>query len=500
MNILNNILSIKIKNRIKLIQKVSENPHHFQKKILVNNISVAKKTVFGQQHNFRKIQSYEDFKEEIPIREYHELKHYIDLSKNQEKNILWPGKTKWFAKSSGTTQNKSKFIPVTKEALHYCHFEAGRDMLSIYLNNHPNSKILNGKSLMIGGSTKINKSNSYYSGDVSGIIIQNLPAWVQLKRSPSIKTALLGDWEKKIQHIIKETIAQNITNISGVPSWTMLIIEKLIKTKNTDTLHDIWPNLELYMHGGVSFENYKHTFSSYFDSKKINYLELYNASEGFFGIQNNPNKSDLLLLVNHGIFYEFIPIEHGQEIIDKTVAINNVKINTTYAMVISTNAGLWRYKIGDTVVFTSLKPYKIKIKGRLKSFINAFGEELHVSNANNAINYACQKTNSIIQEYIAAPFFYDNKSGCHEWIIEFKKKPNDLEKFNFYLDEKLKNINSDYEAKRAKNLLLKAPLIKVVKEKFFYNLLKEKNKIGGQNKIKRLYNDREFIEDLIKRL
>ena len=373
-------------------------------------------------------------------------------------------------------------------------------MLSIYLNNHPNSKILNGKSLMIGGSTKINKSNSYYSGDVSGIIIQNLPAWVQLKRSPSIKTALLGDWEKKIQHIIKETIAQNITNISGVPSWTMLIIEKLIKTKNTDTLHDIWPNLELYMHGGVSFENYKHTFSSYFDSKKINYLELYNASEGFFGIQNNPNKSDLLLLVNHGIFYEFIPIEHGQEIIDKTVAINNVKINTTYAMVISTNAGLWRYKIGDTVVFTSLKPYKIKIKGRLKSFINAFGEELHVSNANNAINYACQKTNSIIQEYIAAPFFYDNKSGCHEWIIEFKKKPDDLEKFNFYLDEKLKNINSDYEAKRAKNLLLKAPLIKVVKEKFFYNLLKEKNKIGGQNKIKRLYNDREFIEDLIKRL
>ncbi len=500
MNILNNILSIKIKNRIKLIQKVIDNPYHFQKKILLNNISVAKKTVFGQQHNFRKIQSYEDFKEQIPIREYHDLKHYIDLSRNQEKNILWPGKTKWFAKSSGTTQNKSKFIPVTKESLYDGHFQAGKDMLSIYLNNYPHSNILNGKSLMIGGSTGIRKFNSYQAGDVSGIIIKNLPIWVQLKRAPSIKTALLENWEEKIKCIIQETTKQNITSISGVPSWTILLINRLMQKMNIDCLTEVWPNLELYMHGGISFDNYKCTFNNAINSKKINYLEIYNASEGFFGIQENANDLGLLLLINHGVFYEFIPIKNGEEVVEEIVSIKDVQIEQTYVMIITTNGGLWRYKIGDTIIFTSLSPYKIKIKGRVKSFINAFGEELDVDNANNAVNYAAKKTNSIVHEYIAAPFFYKNKTGCHEWIIEFQKCPHDINDFNMHLDSKLKEINSDYEAKRFKNILLKKPLIRVVKNNFFYNLLKKKNKIGGQNKIKRLYNNRKFIEDLIKNI
>ena len=499
MYILNNLIAIKIKNRIKLIQQAIENPIQHQDKILKSHIKTAEKTHFGTEHEFQNIKHYKDFKNLIPIRTYEEIKPYILLAQKKQKNILWPGTTKWFAKSSGTTQDKSKFIPITKDSLQMCHFEAGKDMLSIYLNNNPDSRILNGKSLMIGGSTSINKIHSVYSGDQSAIIINNLPIWVQLKRSPSIKTALLDDWAKKINNIIKETKHKNITNISGVPSWTIIIMNELIKKSGIKFLTDIWPNLELYMHGGISFDNYKHTFNNYIE-KKINYLELYNASEGFFAIQNEPNKSDLLLLINHGIFYEFIPLENGQEKEDKIIRLEDVKLNTLYAMVISTNGGLWRYKIGDTIRFTSLKPYKIKISGRLKSFINAFGEEINVDNANQAINYACKKTKSITHEYIAAPLFYHDGTGCHEWIIEFIQPPTNIIKFNILLDKKLQEVNSDYEAKRFKNILLKKPVIHIAEKTFFYNILKQSNKIGGQNKIKRLYNDRVFIEELIKKL
>jgi hypothetical protein len=381
-----------------------------------------------------------------------------------------------------------------------CHFKAGKDMLAIYLNNHPNSRILKGKSLMIGGSTNINNTKSFYSGDLSAIIISNLPTWVQMKRSPSIKTALLDDWSEKIKQIIKETHNQNITSISGVPSWTIIILNKLMKKHGINCLTECWPNLELYMHGGISFDNYKNTFHKYFESKKINYLELYNASEGFFGIQNEPDKSDLLLLINHGVFYEFIPIEGGLEKPEKIISLKDVKLNVLYAMIISTNGGLWRYKIGDTIIFTSKQPYKIKIQGRLKSFINAFGEELDVENANQALNYACKKTNSIAHEYIAAPLFYFDKTGCHEWIVEFITLPNSIMQFTKILDDKLKELNSDYEAKRVKNILLKEPKIHIAKKNFFYNMLKQKKKLGGQNKIKRLYNDRKFIEELIEKL
>jgi len=500
MDIINNLLSIKIKNRIKLIQEAIQNPIEHQEKILQTHIKNSYNTVFGDKHRFKKITNYTEYRNLVPISDYESLKQYIFRAQNNEKNILWPGIVNWFAKSSGTTQEKSKFIPITQESLKMCHFKAGKDMLSIYLNNYPDSRILNGKSLMIGGSTSINKIKSFYSGDLSAIIISNLPTWVQLKRAPSKKTALLNDWSKKIIQIIQETHQQNITSISGVPSWTIIILNELIKKHGIHCLTECWPNLELYMHGGINFDNYKNTFHNYFKRRKINYLELYNASEGFFGIQNEPDKSDLLLLINHGVFYEFIPVEEGLEKCDKIVSLQNVKLNILYAMVISTNGGLWRYKIGDTIRFTSITPYKIKIHGRLKSFINAFGEELHEDNANQAINYACEATNSIASEYIAAPFFYSDKSGCHEWVIEFTSPPNDLIKFNESLDTKLKELNSDYEAKRFKSILLKPPIIHFARKNFFYNILKTKNKIGGQNKIKRLYNDRKFIEELIEKL
>tara|TARA_B100000902_G_C27277113_1_gene899475 strand:+ start:305 stop:1804 length:1500 start_codon:yes stop_codon:yes gene_type:complete len=499
MNIINNIIATIIKNRIKSINTSIKNPIENQNNILKSNIKYAKKTMFGKDHNFEKILCYQDFKNLVPIRSYEEMLPYIQIAQKHQKNILWPGKMKWFAKSSGTTQNKSKYIPVTSQALYDNHFKAGKDMLALYLEKNPTSKILNGKSLMIGGSTSIQASQGFYAGDISAIIIKNLPLWVQSKRLPSIKNALLDDWEKKINKIIKECQNANIVSISGVPSWTIIIINKLLSRQKKQNLSEIWPNLELYLHGGVSFENYKNTFNN-FCTKKINYIETYNASEGFFGIQNEPNKSDLLLLIDHGIFYEFIPIENGLEIQEKTISLKDVELNTCYALIISSNGGLWRYKIGDTIKFTSTHPYKIKITGRIQSFINAFGEELNVENANQAVKFACIQTESSVNEFIAAPYFFTNKTGCHEWVIEFHKKPNSIREFKYYLDKKLKELNSDYEAKRFKNILIKEPILHIAKTNFFYHILKTKNKIGGQNKIKRLYNDRNFIEFLLKNL
>ena len=497
---LNTFLAIKIKNRINLIRQTIENPIYHQNAILKNHIKIASKTLFGEQHLFDKIKNYDDFTNKVPIRNYNELQPYINLIKKGESDIIWPKKTKWFAKSSGTTLSRSKFIPITKDSLENCHFKAGRDMLSIYLHNNPESNILKGKSLMIGGSTSIDKLNTYYTGDLSSIIIQNLPIWVQLKRLPSIKTSLLKDWDTKIKHIIDESKNKNITSISGVPSWTIIIMNQLMTNTQINCLSEVWPNLELYMHGGISFKSYRTSFKNLTKNKNINYLELYNASEGFFGIQNNPNKSDLLLLINHGIFYEFIPVENGIQLKENVVPLHKVKTNQIYAMIITTNSGLWRYEIGDTIIFTSTNPYKIKIVGRTQSFINAFGEELNEANANRAIEYACNKTNSIVKEYIAAPIFYQDKSGAHDWYIEFEKPPKNIKEFQSNLDKKLKSINSDYEAKRQKNILLKEPIINSMHKNFFYNLLKEQKKLGGQNKIQRLHNNRKFLKQINKKL
>jgi len=497
---LNSLISIKINNRIKLIDQAIENPIICQNKILKHNIQYSKNTLFGQEHDFSKIENYIHFNQIIPLYDYNSIQKYIEISMNYKSNILWPGKIKWFAKSSGTTNSKSKFIPITEESLRSCHFKAGKDMLSLYFKNNPKSKILKGKSLMIGGSTTIHKSKQSYVGDLSAIIIKNLPIWVQSKRLPSMKTALLENWEKKINQIILESKYKNITSISGVPSWTAIIINQLMRKMNIQCLTELWPNIELYMHGGISFENYRESFKNFINKKPMYYLELYNASEGFFGIQNELKKTDLLLLVDHGVFYEFIPIEDGEEKEEKIIPLEYVKMNQIYAMVITTNGGLWRYRIGDTIRFTSLNPYKIKIIGRTQSFINAFGEELNEDVANKAIQYASQESGAIVNEYTAAPLFFADKTGSHEWLIEFKKKPKDLERFKIILDEKIKKLNSDYDLKRKNNLILKKPNIHVTEKNFFYNFLKNKNKIGGQNKIQRLHNDRLFLEELIKKL
>ena len=499
MNIINNIIATTIKKRIKSIDQHIQNPIESQNNILKFNIKYAENTKFGKDHCFKKILNYSDYRNLIPIKSYEDILHYIKLTQTNKKNILWPGNIRWFAKSSGTTQNRSKYIPVTNQSLYNNHYKAGKDMLALYLEKNPKSNILKGKSLMVGGSTSINVLNNYSTGDLSAILIKNLPIWVQLKRLPSLKNALLDDWDSKIDKIILECQNANVTSLSGVPSWTIIIINKLLSINKQQNLSEIWPNLELYMHGGVDFNNYKTTFNNFFQ-KKINYLETYNASEGFFGIQNELTKSDMLLLINHGIFYEFMPIIKGGEIPEETISLQDVKLNISYALILSTNGGLWRYKIGDTIKFTSLDPYKIKITGRLYSFINAFGEEMDVDNANQAIKFACLKTKASVNEFIAAPYFFTNKTGCHEWIIEFKKAPESIKNFRYYLDKKIQEINSDYEAKRYKNILIKEPILHEVKNNFFYNLFKKENKIGGQNKIKRLYNDRNFIEFLLKKL
>ena len=499
MEILNNLIAVKIKNRINKINYVIKNPISTQQDLLIDHTQIAKNTLFGKKYHLTNITNYRLFSDHIPIMDYDTLKPYIIKSQQNQSNILWPGKIKWFAKSSGTSNEKSKFIPITNQSLYSGHFKAGKDMLAMYLEENSKSRILHGKSLMIGGSTSMEKNNNYHSGDLSGIIMENLPLWVQLKQSPSRKVALINDWEKKIQYIIKEISQQNITHISGVPSWTIIIINKLLKKLNISHLEEIWPHLELYIHGGISFTTYKESFNLC-TSKPINYMETYNASEGFFGIQNKRDQEDLLLLLNHGIFYEFIPMVNNIELTEKIIPLENVKTHVIYSMVITTNGGLWRYKIGDTIYFTSIQPYKIKIYGRTKNFINAFGEELMIDNANTAIHKTSIRTASIINEYTACPVFHNNNTGSHEWFIEFKKEPSNILDFANILDEELKKTNSDYEAKRFKGIILKKPIIRLMPNQFFYNSMKKKGKIGGQNKIPRLQNDRKFIDELISYL
>ncbi len=495
-NIFNPIISWVIKKRIHRIRAFMNEPKKSQTKILEHLIEKSKNTTWGKKHNYKKITNYTEFKENVPIQSYEDIKPYIDLIKKGNKNILWPKKIISFAKSSGTTNEKSKFIPITRESLKNCHLKAGQDLLSIYVNQFPNTQIFSGKSLMIGGSNKLEKNSEILTGDLSSILIENLPAWTQLISTPKKEIALIANWEEKIEKMISKVINEDVRSISGVPSWTILLLEKILtKTKKT-TIKEIWPNLELYMHGGISMSPYQNSFNKLI-GKKINYLEIYNASEGFFAIQNDLQKKDLLLMLDYGIFYEFIPIENGKES-SKIIPLNKVKKNTNYAIIISTNGGLWRYKIGDTIKFTSIKPYKIIITGRTKHFINCFGEEIMIHNTDLAIKNASRKTNSNVNEYTVAPRFFSNHSGCHEWIIEFNSPPKNIAEFTKILDMTLQKNNSDYEAKRSQDLLLKAPIVHSVKKNFFYNWLKKRKKLGGQNKIPRLTNNRKQMNELLK--
>jgi hypothetical protein len=417
-----------------------------------------------------------------------------------ETNVLWPSKTNWFAKSSGTTNAKSKFIPVTKDSLEGCHYKGGKDLLALYYNNHPKRKLYNGKHLIIGGSAQINQlSTDSYFGDLSAIIVKNLPFWAEIRRTPSKEIALMSEWESKIEKMARSTINEDVLIIAGVPSWTMVLAKKVLEISGKSNLKEVWPNLELFMHGGVSFEPYKHEFQRLIPDKSMNYVETYNASEGFFGIQDQLDSNELLLMLDYGIYYEFIPMSSFEGVDSKEVCnLENVELHKNYALVISSNGGLWRYIIGDTIQFTNLKPFRFKITGRTKQYINTFGEEIIVDNAEKAIAFACEQTNSQLKEFTAGPIYMQaGQKGGHEWLIEFTKAPENRALFGSLLDEKLCELNSDYAAKRAYNLVLQAPLIQELPEGTFNKWLKSIEKLGGQNKVPRLSNNRQIIEEVI---
>lgn len=499
MSLIHRLTSSVFKKNVKRIEKVVNDPYQTQSDTFNFLINYAKHTEWGKKNDFAGIRSIGDFQNRFPVQDYDTLKPFIDRIMRGEENILWPSKIKWFAKSSGTTSDKSKFIPVTELALKECHYKAGRDVLGMYLHNHPGSKLFSGKTLLMGGSHQINNLNHYSKfGDVSAVMMQNMPLFGKIAMTPSLKIALMEEWESKIEAMANYTLHQKVTSIAGVPTWTIVLIRKLFEKTGKNNLADIWPCLELYIHGGVSFKPYRSQFNELIRKDNMHYIETYNASEGFFAFQDRLNADDLLIMPDYGIFYEFIPMEEFDSEFPKTIPLNEVELNKNYAVVISTNAGLWRYKIGDTVKFTSLKPYRLQISGRVKHFINAFGEELIVDNSDKAIAEACLQTHAKVMDYTAGPIYIEgNEKGGHEWIIEFETMPADIGEFTTILDKTLQSINSDYEAKRYKDLALKTPVVHVAETGTFYKWLKSKGKLGGQHKIPRLSNDRKYLEEIL---
>ena len=472
-------------------------PFTAQREILQDLVTHGQHTAFGRKHNFAKLFTIKAFKENVPIREYDDLKCWIKNLMNGEQNQLWDSPVYWFAKSSGTTSDKSKFIPVTEESLEDCHYQCAKDALTLYYHNYSESNLLTGKGLVIGGSHQVSKLNEeIFFGDLSAVLMQNMPFWGQWIRTPELSVALLDEWETKIETLAQSTINENVTSISGVPTWTQVLIKRILEITGKSNLKQVWPNLELYMHGGVSFLPYKENFKKLIGDD-VHYMEMYNASEGFFAAQDNLEEDGMLLFLNHGIFYEFMPVEEYGKSNPKTIGLRKVEIGKQYALVISTNGGLWRYLLGDTIQFTSLQPFRIKVTGRLKHFMNAFGEEVIVDNADMAISLASEKTGAIVNDYTAAPiYFSEQNNGAHEWLVEFEKEPENLDQFIYELDNALKNLNSDYEAKRHKNIALRMPVVHNLKKGVFNLWLKQKGKLGGQHKVPRLSNNRNFIEEL----
>jgi hypothetical protein len=502
MGLINSILTWIMKKRIHQMELFMKYPIEVQDEWFRKLVRTARNTEFGRKYNFATIETYEQFAERVPIHTYEQLFPYIQRLMRGEQNILWPSEIRWFSKSSGTTNARSKFIPVSVEALEECHFKGGKDLLSIYVNNFPDTRIFDGKNLAVGGSHQLNENDptaSSYYGDVSAVIMQNLPVWAEFIRTPKLETALLSNWEEKIERLARETVHENVTSIAGVPTWTVLLIQRITEIAGAQNILQVWPNLEVFFHGAVAFTPYRRVFEELIPSPAMNYWEIYNASEGFFGIQDRPGHSDMLLMLDYGIFYEFIPLEELNSQYPRAVPLAEVQLNRNYAMVITTNAGLWRYLIGDTVRFTSLRPYRIKISGRTKHFINVFGEELMVENAEAAIARACQLTGAAIDNFTAAPVYLNTRQkGGHEWIVEFTREPASLEEFTRILDESLRLLNSDYDAKRAHDLALVAPRVHSAKPGTFYKWLKHKGKLGGQNKVPRLSNSREYIDEILE--
>ncbi|WP_113663970.1 GH3 auxin-responsive promoter family protein [Pedobacter nanyangensis] len=500
MAIVNSIFTWYMKKRIHQIELFMKYPLDVQDEWLHTLISSAENTEWGKLYDYRSILNVQQFKERVPIQNYDTLKPYIERMLQGEQNILWPSEIKWFAKSSGTTSDRSKFIPVSEEALEECHFKGGKDMLSIYCNNRPNTQMFTGKGLVLGGSHQINQlCEDIHYGDLSAVLIKNLPIWAEYYRTPDMSIALMDNYEEKMDRMAEATIRENVTNISGVPTWTIVLAKKVMELTGAKNLMEVWPNLEAYFHGAVNFGPYRQQFKELIPSPEMYYLETYNASEGFFGIQDQSYSEELLLMLDYGVYYEFLPLENLEDENPKTLSLEQVELHKNYAVIISTNAGLWRYMIGDTVHFTSLYPFRIKISGRTKHFINAFGEEVIIDNAENALTKACAATNAKIKDYTACPIYFNgDEAGGHEWIIEFEQQPSNFEQFIDVLDQTLREVNSDYDAKRFKDMALRRPKVHNAPQDTFYNWMKNRGKLGGQHKVPRLANNRAYVDDILK--
>lgn len=482
------------------LEKHYTQPEALQEAVLRHLLERGSNTEYGRNHLLSPKNSYEEFAKNVPINTYEELKRDIDRMRHGEADVLWPGQVQWYAKSSGTTNDKSKFIPVSAEGLHDIHYQGGKDVVTFYLRNNPNSRLFDGKSLILGGSHSPNYNvDGSLVGDLSAILIENINPLVNLMRVPRKRTALLSDFEVKRDRIAQECLHKNITNISGVPSWMLSVLVRVMELSGKKHLEEVWPNLEVFFHGGIAFTPYRSQYEQLITSSKMHYMETYNASEGFFGIQDDPTDRSMLLMLDYGVFYEFIPLEEVGRPDATVVPLEGVEIGRNYAMVITTSCGLWRYMIGDTVEFTSKRPYKFIITGRTKYFINAFGEELIMDNAEKGLAYACEKTGAQVLEYTAAPVYMDKNAKCrHQWLIEFSKDPDNLERFAQALDEKLQELNSDYEAKRSNNVTLQHLEVVKAKEGLFNDWLKQKGRLGGQHKVPRLSNSRKNMDELLE--
>jgi len=488
---------VKRMHQIELFMKY---PHEVQEECFESLIQSGRDTEFGTRHGYRDIRNYEDYIARVPVQTYDSLKPWIERTRKGEQHLLWPTEVKWFAKSSGTTNDKSKLIPITDESLKDCHYKAGKDMITLYCHNYPDHKLFTGKNLALGGSHHTDEFDNYesYQGDVSAIVIQNLPLWADLFRAPNVDIALMSEWNEKLQKIAETTRDENVVSLAGVPSWMLVVLRKVLELSNRNLIHEVWPNLEVYFHGGVNLNPYRPQLNELL-GKNVNYLELYNASEGFFGMQDQKSSNELLLMLDYGIFYEFIPQAEWNNPEPKTIQLHEVQTGQSYAMLITTAGGLWRYSIGDTIEFTSTLPYRFRITGRTKSFINVFGEELMEGNAERALQIACEKTLAVVNEYTAAPrFTSDKKRACHEWAIEFAKAPKNADYFAEVLDNTLKTLNSDYEAKRYGNHILLPLQVTSVPAGTFNAWLTGKGKLGGQNKVPRLSNERKVLDEILR--
>lgn len=504
MTVLNTTLKWLLKRRLPRIEAMMQNPGAVQHAVFKQLIRAGRRTEWGRKHGYKSIQTILDFQQQVPVSSYEDLFPYIERVMKGENNVLWPSPVRWFSKSSGTTNARSKFIPVTTESLDESHFKGGKDMMALYIANNPDSRAFEGKGLSIGGSLHQNPySTNSAAGDVSAVVMKNLPSWAQYIRTPSIDIALMDEWESKLERMAEVTSQENVTSMLGTPTWGMVLIDKILSCTGKSNILEVWPNFEVMMHGAVNFQPYRELFQQQvFPSARVRYQEVYNASEGFFAIQDDLSRvGEMLLMLDYGIFYEFVPLHEAEQPFPTALTVDDVELDKNYALVVSTNGGLWRYRVGDTVRFTSLYPHRLKVSGRTKHFINAFGEEVIVENAETAITRACEATGAIISDYTAGPVYMSNgANGSHEWVIEFTQEPDDQERFNRTLDETLRQINSDYDAKRYNDLVLKRPRVHVVPAGTFYAWMKRRGKVGGQHKVPRLANTREYVDDVLAQL